>query len=279
MINPFIIDEALINAFKEDNPYMDLTTDLLINQHQMAKALMHAKAEGLICGLFVAERAFKLLDPDAQITWHVEEGQGVKSGDLLMTIVGKANPLLKAERIALNFLQRMSGIATLTQQYVQALEGSKTKLVDTRKTTPNFRVFEKYSVRVGGAFNHRLNLSDAVMIKDNHILAAGGIEPAIKTLKNQLGHTVKIEVEVESIKGVQEALSSGADIIMLDNMSNEMMKEAVDLVKGKAILEASGGITLSRLSSIAHLGVDVISTGVLTHSYQSLDISLNITMK
>lgn len=284
MLNPFIIEAALKQAFIEDNHYMDLTTELLVGADVRAFGELSAKADGVLSGVAVVNQAFLLCDPKATITWFCEDGQDIHKGQVLMAIEGNAQALLKSERIALNFLQRMSGIATMTRLYVNTLDQPNVKLADTRKTTPSFRPFEKYSVFVGGGFNHRYNLSDAVMIKDNHIELCGGIRQAIEKAKAYVGHTVKIEVEVESIAQLQEAIDAGADIIMLDNMSTEMIIEAVairnqSLNKSHVLLEVSGNVTLERLKELGSTGVDVISSGALTHSYHALDISFNVTLK
>lgn len=278
MINPIIVERAIKNAIVEDNHYIDITTDLLIDPLKSAHAVMRAKQDGIICGLEVAMQCFRLFDKGCQFELAISEGDAVKNGQTIMRISGKARALLKAERIALNFIQRMSGIATMTKQYVDTLNNPKIKLVDTRKTTPNFRVFEKYAVSVGGAFNHRYNTSDCMMIKDNHIKVCGGIGQAVNQAKRKLGHAVRIEVEVANLIQLKEALAAKVDIIMLDNMSLDDMQQAAQIVNGKAILEVSGNVTLERLGELAKLPVDVISTGALTHSYSALDISLKVKL-
>jgi nicotinate-nucleotide pyrophosphorylase (carboxylating) len=278
MLNPFIVEKALKEAFIEDNHYMDLTTDILFCSDQLAQGQMISKADGILAGVEVATQAFLLLDPNAKIEWMFKDGDSVRHGDLIMQIKAKAHALLKAERIALNFLQRMSGIATMTHDYVKVLQPYSVKLVDTRKTTPLFRPFEKYSVYLGGGANHRYNLSDAVMIKDNHIAVSGGIQAAVELVRKKLGHTVKIEVEVENLDQLKQALDAGADIIMLDNMSIDRIKEAVRITSNRAILEVSGNITLERLHEIGPTGVHVISSGALTHSYSSFDISFKMAL-
>ncbi|NPE21328.1 carboxylating nicotinate-nucleotide diphosphorylase [Fusibacter sp. A1] len=277
-MNTFIIEAALKNAFIEDNHYIDVTSDMLIEKHLQATGLMTSKADGIICGTEVVDQAFLLLDPSAKITWYVGEGEAVVVGQELMKVDGDARALLKAERIALNFMQRMCGIATMTKSFVEALDNPLVKLVDTRKTTPLFRPFEKYSVFIGGACNHRYNLSDAVMIKDNHILVCGGIRQAVDKARKMLGHTIKIEVEVESLDQLKEAIEANADIIMLDNMSTEMIREAVAINAKRAILEVSGNVTIDRLNELGKTGIDVISSGALTHSYPVMDISFNIIL-
>lgn len=268
-----LIDQFLI----EDMPYCDVTTDNL-GIVQPCTAFATAKAEGVIAGLEVFEAVFKHVNPQCVVEWLVEEGASVQKGTDIARIEGPADDVLKAERLALNLLQRMSGVATMASQFAVEVEGLPVKVVDTRKTTPGLRQFEKYAVRVGGCYNHRYSLSDAVMIKDNHIKAAGSIDNAVKTLAQQLGHTIKIEVEVQSVEEMEEAISAGADIVMLDNMSLKQMRAAVQQNSGRAILEASGGVTLKTVRDIAKTGVDVISVGALTHSVRALDISLNIQL-
>lgn len=267
-----IIELALL----EDMNNGDVTTDNLIDENSVSTAEIMAKENGVLAGLEVAEKVFKFLDKNINFTRLVEDGASVQKGDIIARIEGSTKIILTGERTALNFMQRMSGIATLASEYSDRIKGYNTRVVDTRKTTPCLRVLEKYAVKVGGAHNHRFNLSDAVMIKDNHIKAAGGIREAIEIVREKISHTTKIEVEVETLEGLQEAVEANADIIMLDNMSISEMKEAVKMVSGKAILEASGNITLDRIEDVAKTGVDVISVGALTHSVMALDISLNI---
>lgn len=286
MINPFIVERALKEAFIEDNHYIDVTSDLLLPQETQAEGRLIAKAPGVICGIEVADKAFKLCDPQCQLEWTVSDGDKITQGQVLMTIKGNARAILKAERIALNFMQRMSGVATLTREFTRLIEGTPLKLVDTRKTTPLFRPFEKYSVLMGGGFNHRYDLSDCVMLKDNHIAVFGSITKAVATAKARVGHTLKIEVEVETEAQLLEALKAGADIIMLDNMSDTLMQACVahrnqHVANGGsyAVLEASGNIDATRLVNMAAVGVDVVSSGALTHSYKALDISLKLSFQ
>lgn len=286
MINKFIVEKALKDAFIEDNHYIDVTSDLLLPKEARAKGVLTAKESGVICGIDVAHMAFMMVDNQCELLWHVKEGDAVSKGDILMTIEGDAQSILKAERIALNFMQRMSGVATLTRSFVDTLAGSKTKVVDTRKTTPLFRVFEKYAVLVGGGFNHRFNLSDCIMLKDNHIAVFGGITNAIEAARSRAGHTLKVEVEVEDLLQFEEALAAKADIIMLDNMSDAQMlacvqkRDAFYNAHGfYAILEGSGNVELKRLEQIKSIGLDVISSGALTHSYCVLDISLKLNFQ
>ncbi|MDA3879466.1 MAG: carboxylating nicotinate-nucleotide diphosphorylase [Prolixibacteraceae bacterium] len=278
------MEKTLLNAiapvieagFKEDINTGDITTDLLISADTQTTAIMIAKADGVIAGLPVAENVFKYLDPNVKLTYHVNDGDKVKYGDLICTIEGAYRALLTGERLALNFLQRMSGIATETAKYVEAIKNTKTKILDTRKTVPGLRLLDKYAVKAGGGTNHRIGLYDMVMIKDNHISVAGGITNAIHAIKSNIDKNIKIEVETTTIDEVKEALSSEADIIMLDNMDNETMKTAVKIIDGKAKVEASGNMTLERVKEVAETGVDFISIGALTHSVIALDISQKI---
>lgn len=276
MINKFILDEIIINAFKEDNNYIDVTTDILIEKNQKSLALVSFKESGVLSGLEVFERVFKLMNSNIEVTSEYCDGDYINMGEDVIKIYGSTIDILKAERIALNLLQRMCGISTLSKRYSDAASISNTKIVDTRKTTPNIRVLEKYAVMIGACFNHRFNLSDCVMIKDNHIRAVGSIREAISRVRSNLGHTIKIEVEVSNFDELDEAIEMKADIIMLDNMSNEDMIKAVEINNSRSILEASGNITLERVREISEIGVDVISVGALTHSVKALDISLNI---
>ncbi len=277
MISISDIDNIIINSLKEDMPAGDITTDNIIDENAISFAKMIAKDSGVIAGLDVAKRVFELLDQDVKFEKHIEDGQWVNKGDTIATIHGKTRALLKGERTALNILQRLSGIATITRQYADKIKHLKAKVVDTRKTTPGLRMLEKYAVRVGGGTNHRFCLSDGVLIKDNHIKAAGGIKKAIELVRNKIPHTIKIEVETETIDQVLEAIDGKADIIMLDNMGLDMMKEAVKIINGKAIVEASGNVTLDTIVEIAETGVDIISVGSLTHSVKAFDISMKIT--
>lgn len=251
-------------------------TEALIPKEKIGQAWITAKADGLIAGMPLAALVFQELDPGIQVTSMTEDGREVKRGDVLLQLEGPMSSLLAGERLALNLLQRLSGIATMTQQYVQEVKGLPVRIVDTRKTTPGLRGLEKYAVCMGGGHNHRFGLYDAAMIKDNHIKAAGGITQAVTKLRQGIPHTVKIEVEVESLEQVREALEVQADIIMLDNMSNRLMTEAVTLIGHSAIIEASGGVTLQTVRTIAETGVDIISIGALTHSVTALDISMDL---
>lgn len=276
MINAYQIDAMILRAYEEDLPNYDVTTDLLFDESYKTEAYMIAKSAGVLCGLGIARRCFEMMDASLVIESSQKEGDTVTAGAMIMTIKGSAASILKAERTALNFLQRLSGIATQTQGLVKAVEGTKARIVDTRKTTPGMRLFEKYAVRTGGGFNHRYSLSDAVMLKDNHIDAYGSIAAAVNQVRQKLAHPLKIEVEVRDLIQLKEALDQQVEVIMLDNMSIEEMKKAVALTEGRALLEASGNITLDTVRAVAETGVDIISSGALTHSFKSMDISLKI---
>lgn len=277
MLEKIITDPIIKNALEEDLGWGDVTTDSTIPAESNIRGNFIAKAEGVVCGIDICRRVFEIVDGSIEFQTFVGDGQKVSKGEILAAINGSARSILKGERTALNFFQRMSGIATMTNRFVREVSGSKARIVDTRKTAPGLRVFDKYSVRTGGGYNHRYNLSDMVLIKDNHIKAAGGITPAIEAARRSLSHSVKIEVEVESIKELMEAIDAKADIIMLDNMSLEMMREAVSIAGGKALLEASGNMALEgerSVKAVAETGVDIISVGALTNSVEALDISL-----
>ncbi len=268
------IDEYILNALKEDITSEDVTTNAIMPEEKAGKADLICKEDGVICGLGVFQRVFELLDDHARFETNLKDGDEVKKGQLMGVIYGDIKALLTGERTALNYLQRMSGIATFTKSLAKELEGSNTKLLDTRKTTPNMRPFEKYAVKIGGGTNHRYNLSDGILIKDNHIGAAGSIKKAVQMAKDYAPFVRKIEVEVESLSQLEEALEAGADIIMLDNMDNETMKEAVKIVGTKAETECSGNVTKERLKEIREIGVNYVSSGALTHSAPIMDISL-----
>ena len=268
------IDRIIQNALAEDIGPGDLTTELTIEPGHRSSARLIAKADGVVAGLPVFTRVFALLDPTVSVAPSVSDGDAVAEGSVLAALSGPTHPILSGERVALNLLQRMSGIATITRSCVDAMQSDHTRLVDTRKTTPGLRMLEKYAVRMGGGTNHRYNLADCVLIKDNHIRAAGGITPAVTRARSGIGHTVKIEVEVETLTQLEEAIGAGADIVMLDNMDAPTMTKAVEIVDGKAVTEASGNIDLSNIKETAATGVDVISMGALTHSAPALDISL-----
>lgn len=267
-------DELILSALREDITSEDITTNSVMREYQLGEVELICKQDGVIAGLDVFKRTFELLDSKTEVTFTKKDGDTVKNGDKIGVVRGDIRVLLSGERTALNYLQRMSGIATYTRSIADLLKGSKTKLLDTRKTTPNMRVFEKYAVKVGGGYNHRYNLSDGILLKDNHIGAAGGVKEAVQMAKKYAPFVRKIEIEVENIDMLKEALDAGADIIMLDNMSVEDMKEAVKLVSGKAETECSGNVTKENVERLVDIGVDYISSGALTHSSPILDLSL-----
>ncbi|WP_368488643.1 carboxylating nicotinate-nucleotide diphosphorylase [Clostridium sp. BJN0013] len=273
-MNYLIIDKLIRNGLIEDINYGDVTTDNLFQGGEISKGKFIAKEQGIIAGIEVAERVFKILDSNIVFKKCLKDGHEVKSGDNIAYIEGSSNSILKGERVALNIFQRMCGIATKTFNIVQIVKDYDVKIVDTRKTLPGFRLLDKYSVRMGGGYNHRMNLSDFVMIKDNHIKAAGSIKEAVERIKSKIPFTTKIEVEVENFDQLKEALSAKVDVIMLDNMDIEHMKKAVEFVDKRVILEASGNVNENNVADIASTGVDIISMGSLTHSVKALDISL-----
>lgn len=275
-LNKFYVENIIKTALMEDINYCDVTTDYLIPENQIGEGRLMAKADGILCGVDVAARVFTMLDDSIEIEKIKHDGESVKYGDDIMKLKGKTAVLLKGERTALNLIQHMSGIATAANKYVKIVEGTNASIADTRKTLPGLRPLQKYAVMCGGAKNHRYNLSDAAMLKDNHIDAAGGITSAVTKLRSKVGHMTKIEVETRNLDELREALAVGADIIMLDNMSPELMKQAVEITDGKALLEASGGITEETLRAVAESGVDIISVGGLTHSVRAFDISMYI---
>lgn len=268
------VDELILQALREDITSEDYTTNAIMREKKQGQAELLCKQDGVIAGLEVFERVFHLLDDEVEMEAYFKDGDAVKNGDLIAVVRGDIRTLLSGERTALNYLQRMSGIATHTKQLVGLLEGTKIKLLDTRKTTPNNRIFEKYAVRVGGATNHRYNLSDGILIKDNHIGAAGSIKKAVEMTREYAPFVRKIEVEVENLTMVQEAIDAKADIIMLDNMDTETMKKAVEMIDGRAEVECSGNVTKERIAELSTTGVDYISSGALTHSSPILDLSL-----
>lgn len=270
------IQDIVLNALKEDMPLGDITTDNIVNEGDISTAEFLAKQDAVIVGLDIAKHVFKVLDSSVEFTALIKDGDKVKNGDVFAKVTGSTRALLKAERTALNFMQRLSAIATITNRYVLIVQDVPVRITDTRKTTPGLRLLEKYAVSAGGGANHRFSLSDGVLIKDNHIAAAGGITSAVERVRKSIPHTVKIEVEVESIEQVQEALNCKADIIMLDNMTNQQMAEAVRLINKRALVEASGNMTEETIYDVALTGVDIISIGKLTHSANSIDISMNI---
>lgn len=279
MWNRHELQRKIEEWLQEDVGSGDVTTMSTIPADEHGVGILYAKESGVIAGLSIAQQVFETVDPALVFTASVEEGAHVKKGDQLAEVSGSVRSILSGERLALNLMQRLSGIATQTNAYVQAVSSTKARVVDTRKTTPGLRFLEKYAVRVGGGHNHRFALYDAVMIKDNHIKGAGGIAQAVEAARAQIPHTMTIEVEAETLEQVQEALDAGADIIMLDNMSNADMTQAVALIQGRAIVEASGGVNLETIRSIAMTGVDVISVGALTHSVKAFDISLDLNTR
>ncbi len=267
-------DDLILAALKEDITSEDISTNSVMPHYQLGEVELICKEDGVIAGLDVFKRVFQLLDKKTEVSFSCKDGDKVSKGQKLGTIIGDIRVLLSGERTALNYLQRMSGIATYTRTIADLLKGSNTKLLDTRKTTPGMRIFEKYAVKVGGGCNHRYNLSDGILLKDNHIGAAGGVKEAVKMAKEYAPFVRKIEIEVESLDMLKEALEAGADIIMLDNMSVEDMKEAVKLCAGKAETECSGNVTKENVAKLVDIGVDYISSGALTHSSPILDLSL-----
>ena len=267
-------DEMILSALREDITSEDITTNSVMHDYALGEVDLICKQDGVIAGLGVFKRVFELLDKETEVTFFAKDGDKVKNGQLLGKVKGDIRVLLSGERTALNYLQRMSGIATYTREIADLFEGTNTKLLDTRKTTPNMRVFEKYAVKVGGGYNHRFNLSDGVLLKDNHIGAAGSVKEAVRMAKEYCPFVRKIEIEVENLDMLKEALEAGADIIMLDNMSIDDMREAVRLCKGKAETECSGNVTKENVARLTDIGVDYISSGALTHSSPILDLSL-----
>ncbi len=267
-------DELILQALREDITSEDITTNSVMPRYQAGEVDLICKQDGVIAGLEVFKRVFELLDDKTEVVFYCKDGDRVKNGEKIGLVRGDIRVLLSGERTALNYLQRMSGIATYTREIADLLKGTKTKLLDTRKTTPNMRIFEKYSVKVGGGYNHRYNLSDGILLKDNHIGAAGGVKEAVRMAKEYAPFVRKIEIEVENLDMLKDALEAGADIIMLDNMSVEDMKTAVELCRGKAETECSGNVTRENVARLVDIGVDYISSGALTHSSPILDLSL-----
>ena len=268
------VDPLILSALSEDITSEDVSTNSVMPVKTQGEVDLICKQDGVLCGIQVFERVFTLIDEETEVTFFAEDGDEIKNGQLIAKVRGDIRVLLSGERTALNYLQRMCGVATYTRRVAELLKGTKTTLLDTRKTTPNNRVFEKYSVRVGGGCNHRYNLSDGVLLKDNHIGAAGGVAQAIKMAKEYAPFVRKIEVEVENLEMVKEAVEAGADIIMLDNMTHAQIKEAMDYIAGRAEVEVSGNVTKENIAALTDLGVDYISSGALTHSSPILDLSL-----
>ncbi len=276
MLDKFLIDKHVLMALEEDIGFGDITTDNLAKEGDILTAELNTRTDGVLCGVKVFERVFKLLSEDVEIKFNFKDGDIIKKGDTIAIIKGSAEAVLKGERTALNYIQRMSGIATETKKYQDAIGDNKARISDTRKTTPNFRIFEKYSVFVGGACLHRFNLADCAMIKDNHIKLAGSLTKAVEMIRKNISHTHKIEVECDTLDQVKEAVTCGADIIMLDNMDYDTMREAVSIINGKAIVEASGNVNLSTVGEIAKTGVDIISSSAIVAKAPTLDLALDI---
>ena len=276
MYNEF--DDIILRSLEEDAPFGDITTDVTVAGDATASGVFRAKESGVLCGIDIARRTFELVGGEVAFVKKKADGDLLEKGDIVAEISGNAASILMGERTALNLMQRASGIATATRRAMQAVEGTQARITDTRKTMPGLRKLDKYAVRAAGAVNHRFSLSDGILIKDNHIAAAGGIAPAVRAAKRKAPHTLKVEVEVESLDGLREALEAGADIIMLDNMSCARMREAVEITAGRAVLEASGNMGERDLAEVAATGVDLISIGGLTHSVKALDISLKFDM-
>ncbi|MBQ7764039.1 carboxylating nicotinate-nucleotide diphosphorylase [bacterium] len=275
MLNNFFIEEHVKRALEEDIGFGDITTDYLTNEDDIMKCELNSRVEGILSGRTVFETVFKILSPKVEVKFYFNDGDSIQKGDKLADIEGPARYILMGERVALNYVQRMSGIATETNKYQKAIGNYKAKIVDTRKTTPLFRAFEKYSVKVGGGSLHRFNLSDCAMIKDNHIKYAGSLTKAVEKLRKHISHAHKIEVECDTIEQVKEAVTCGADIIMLDNMSIDTMKKCVEIIDDKAIIEASGNVNLNTVKDIASTGVDIISSSAIVAKAPTLDLGLD----
>ena len=276
MLNSFYVERHIKNALMEDIGYGDITTESIVGEDKIFRAKLVSRGEGVICGLKVFETVFKTLDKDIEINLLYSDGENIKKGDIIGTLKGPGRDILLGERVALNYIQRMSGIATETRKYQEAIGDLPCEIVDTRKTTPGFRAFEKYSVKCGGGALHRFNLSDCAMIKDNHIEIAGSVTNAINLVKANISHAHKIEIECDTINQVREALSLGVDIIMLDNMPIETMKEAVEIINHQAIVEASGNVTLDNVRAIAECGVDIISSSAIVAKAPALDLGIDM---
>lgn len=276
LLHDFIIEKHIKAALEEDIGYGDITTDYLYSEKDVMTAYLNTREDGILCGMQVFEKVFSILSPDVKVTWHAKDGEEIKKGQKLATVTGSARAILTGERNALNYVQRMSGISTETNRYQKAIAPYSAKITDTRKNTPCFRYFEKYAVQTGGGRMHRFNLCDCVMIKDNHIRHAGSITNAVTLIKQNLSHAHKIEIECETTEEVKEALACGCDIIMLDNMPVEKMKECVRLIDKRAIVEASGNVKLDTVNAIASTGVDVISTSAIVANARVLDLGLDI---
>ena len=276
ILNDFIVEEHVKNALKEDIGFWDITSNAIFEDDYVVTAKLNSRAEGVLCGINVVKKVYEILNPKIEVKIHINDGEKIEKGSLIAEITGSCKDILTGERVALNYIQRMSAIATIANKYANAVKPYKAKVVDTRKTTPLFRAFEKYAVVTGGALLHRFNLSDCVMIKDNHIEYAGGVKNAIEKVKMNVSHAHKIEVETENLSQIKEAIEAGADIIMLDNMSVEEMKQAVEFINGRAIVEASGNVNLETINAIAATGVDIISTSAMQAKAGTLDLGLDV---
>lgn len=276
ILNDFIVEEHVKNALKEDIGFWDITSNAIFDDDYKVTARLNSRVDGVLCGIKVVKAVYKILNPEIEVKILMNDGDKLQKGSLIAEITGSCKDILTGERIALNYIQRMSAIATVASKYVEAIKPYKAKIVDTRKTTPLFRAFEKYAVITGGASLHRFNLSDCVMIKDNHIEYAGGIKAAVEKVRANISHAHKIEIETETMQEVQEALAAGADIIMLDNMTLEQMREAVEFINGRAIVEASGNVNLESVNAIAATGVDIISTSAMQAKAGTLDLGLDV---
>ena len=276
LLHDFIVEEHVKNALKEDIGFGDITTDYLVPEDEVITAKLNTREDGILCGIDIVEMVFKTLSKEVRIEKYFKDGEKIKKGDTLAVITGPARAILIGERTALNYVQRLSGIATETNKYQVAIGNNKARITDTRKTTPGFRMFEKYAVFTGGARLHRFNLADCVMIKDNHIQFAGSITNAVNKIRERLSHTHKIEIECDTIEQVKEAINAKADIIMLDNMSCDLMKQCVELIGDKAMVEASGNVTIETIGEIAKTGVDVISSSAIVAKAKTLDVALDM---
>ena len=276
LLHDFIVEEHVKNALKEDIGFGDITTDYLVPEDEVITAKLNTRENGILCGIDIVEMVFKTLSKDVRVEKYFKDGEKIQKGDTLAVITGPARAILIGERTALNYVQRLSGIATETNKYQVAIGDNKARITDTRKTTPGFRMFEKYAVFTGGARLHRFNLADCVMIKDNHIQFAGSITNAVNKIRERLSHTHKIEIECDTIEQVKEAVAAKADIIMLDNMSCDLMKQCIELIDGKAMVEASGNVTIETIGEIAKTGVDVISSSAIVAKAKTLDVALDM---
>ena len=276
LLHDFIIEKYIKQALEEDIGFGDISTDFIAGENDTLRGVFNSRSEGIVCGVDIVKMVFKILDPDVKVTILKTDGEKIKKGDDIAIVEGNARYILTGERTALNYIQRMSGIATLTHKYQEAIKPYSASIVDTRKTTPNFRMFEKYAVKIGGSSLHRFNLSDCVMLKDNHIKLAGNITEAVQRVRKHISHAHKIEVETDNLEQVDEAIKAGADIIMLDNMDSDTIKKALKIINGKAIVEASGNINLNNINEIASTGVDIISSSAIVAKASTLDIGLDM---